>query len=147
MTSKCSKLKWNHYRRVVSLQSFEHFDVIAIIDKRIDRGKFFRFVFYNNIDSFFVHSRWNYSENHPRKKEKNKLRAIGSLLLIVCCLTDHSSRPAFSAQEIIIISTIFRSFSLQIKSLYCLSVILRFLVLCGIMWNTTINLITHVSWK
>ena len=41
VTLKCSKLKWNHEQQVVvSLQSFEHLDVIFMVNKRIDHGKF-----------------------------------------------------------------------------------------------------------
>ena len=68
---------------------------------------------------FDVHFRWNYSENRPRKKEKNKLRHH-QVTSIVCCLIDHSSRPALSAQEIIIISTItfYHRHHISVLSLY-----------------------------
>ena len=39
MMPKCSKLKWNHKPQVVSLQSFEHFDIISVVTKSTDHGK------------------------------------------------------------------------------------------------------------
>ena len=70
---------------------------------------FCRFVFYNNIDSFWRPFPLKLLENRPRKKEKTKFRhhQVNS---IVCCLIDHSSQRAFSAQELMIISTIFPFF-------------------------------------
>ena len=40
-------------RRVVSLQRFEHLDIISMFDETIDHGKLFSICFYNNIDSFW----------------------------------------------------------------------------------------------
>ena len=37
MTFGHSKLKWNHEPQ--AMQSFEHFDVISVVDKSIDHGK------------------------------------------------------------------------------------------------------------
>ena len=58
MTSKCSKLiksgVTSRRHEVVSLQSFEHFDVIYLVDKNTDHGQLSWFAFYNNIDSFDV---------------------------------------------------------------------------------------------
>ena len=38
-----------------SLQNFEHFDFISMVDKRTYHGKLLSIFFYNNIDSFDVH--------------------------------------------------------------------------------------------
>ena len=48
-------------RRVVSLQSFEHFDVIFMFDKDIDHVKLMSICFFNNIDRFDVHLRKSFS--------------------------------------------------------------------------------------
>ena len=106
MTSQCSKLKWDHEPQVmVWLERFENFDVIAITDKRIDHGEFSVDLSFTMVLTVFdVHFRRNYSENRPRKIEKNKLRHH-RVIFIVCCLIDHSSRP-FNTQEIIISSAI-----------------------------------------
>lgn len=55
MTSTCSKLNRNQELQasVVSLQSFEHFDVISMFDKSINHGKLLSICFfYNNLDGF-----------------------------------------------------------------------------------------------
>ena len=44
MTSKCSKT--TSCRRVVSLQSFEHFDVISMVNKSTDHGKLLSVCFF-----------------------------------------------------------------------------------------------------
>ena len=38
-------------------KSFEHFDVISMVDKDKDHGKLLSICFFNNIDSFDVHLR------------------------------------------------------------------------------------------
>ena len=41
MMSKCSKLKWNHEPQESGfIVKFEHFDVISMVDKSTDQGKF-----------------------------------------------------------------------------------------------------------
>ena len=63
---------------------------------------FCRFAFYNNIDSFWrtfpLKLLWKLSG----KKKKTKFRRH-QVISIVCCLIDHSSRPTFSAQEILLL--------------------------------------------
>ena len=69
MTSKCSKT--TSCRRVVSLQSFEHFDVISMVNKSTDHVVV-RLFFYHNIDSFDVYFNCNFLENaHPKKRKTN----------------------------------------------------------------------------
>ena len=48
-------------RLVVSLQSFEHFDVIFMFDKDIDHVKLMSICFFNNVDRFDVHLRKSFS--------------------------------------------------------------------------------------
>ena len=42
---------------MTSKKSFEHLDVISMVDKDKDRGKLLSICFFNNIDSFDVHLR------------------------------------------------------------------------------------------
>ena len=55
--------------RVVSLQSFEHFDVIAMVDKSTDHWKVVvDLFFYNNLDGFEVVV---FGKRHAREKNTN----------------------------------------------------------------------------
>ena len=78
--------------QVVLMQSFEHFDVISMIDKSRDHGILSSiFVFYGNIDSFWrpfllkFLGRWCWA----REKEENKWRCH-QVISIVCTVIDHS---------------------------------------------------------
>ena len=72
--SKSSKA--TSYRRVVSLQSFEHLDVISMVDEGTDHGKLlFDLFFYHNMDTFDIHFHCNFLENLRPKKRKSKLRS------------------------------------------------------------------------
>ena len=75
-----------------SMQSFEYFVVISMVDKSTNHGKLLstRF-FYYNIDSFDVHFRWSVSEIRAHDKENNKLCHY-HVISIVCTLTEYSSR-------------------------------------------------------
>ena len=42
------------------MQSFEHPDVISMVDKITDHGKLLSICFYNNIDSFDIHFYWSF---------------------------------------------------------------------------------------
>ena len=89
-------------RRVVSLQSFEHLDVISMVHKTVIRVQTMenccRLVFCNNIESFDVHFRWSFTENRAREKEKNK-SLHHQVISMVCTVFEHSSRP-ISGREI-----------------------------------------------
>ena len=74
------------------MQSFEHFDVISVIDKSRDHGILSSiFIFYGNIDSFWrpflrkFLGRWCWA----REKEENKSRRH-QVISIVCTVIDHS---------------------------------------------------------
>ena len=71
-------------RRVVSLQSFEHLDVISMVDKSTDHV----IVKNNNIYSLDVHFCWSFSENRAQEKEKNKL-CHHDVIFMVCTLIKH----------------------------------------------------------
>ena len=90
-------------RRVVSLQSFEHLDVISMFHTQTvirvqTMENCCRFAFYNNIESFDIHFRWSFTENRAREKEKNKSRHH-HIISTVCTVFEHSSRP-ISGREI-----------------------------------------------
>ena len=78
--------------QVVLMQSFEHFDVIYMIDKSRDHGILSSiFIFYFSIDSFWrpfllkFLGRWCWA----REKEENKSRRH-EVISIVCTVIDHS---------------------------------------------------------
>ena len=69
---------------VVSLQSFEHFDVISMADDRIDHGKLLSIcLFIMTLTLFDFHFRWSFSENRAREK---KLMRHHHVISIVCTL-------------------------------------------------------------
>ena len=77
MTSKLSKLKWKHKplacRRVqVSLQSFEHFYVISMVEKNGDCWELFSIVFF----SFWYGDVYFILENRVRGENKQNCCAI-----------------------------------------------------------------------
>ena len=77
--------------RVVSLQSFEHFDFIAMVDKSTDHWKVVvDLFFYNNLDGFEVVV--FRKKAHARKKYKLHHRHV---IFMVCTLIDHSSPTSF----------------------------------------------------
>ena len=58
-------------RAAVSFQSFEHFDVISIVDNGTDHKNCCRFVFYNNIASFWRPSTLKFlGKSRAREREK-----------------------------------------------------------------------------
>ena len=59
------------HRQVVSLQSFQRFDIISMDNKSTDLGKLLLIFFYNTIDSFDAHFCWNFLENPLLEKGKN----------------------------------------------------------------------------
>ena len=78
--------------RVVSLQSFEHFDFIAMVDKSTDHWKVvFDLFFYNNLDGFEVVI---FRKNARARKKKYKLH-LRHVIFMVCTLIDHSSPTSF----------------------------------------------------
>ena len=95
--------------QVVLMQSFEHFDVISMIDKSRDHGILSSiFVFYGNIDSFWrpfllkFLGRWCWA----REKEENKSRRH-QVISIVCTVIDHSFDQA-ALEKSIFVLTVYR---------------------------------------
>ena len=72
---------------------YKHFDLISIVDKSTDSGKLFSIFFYNNIEGFYVHFYWIFSENPARDKDKNKLRhhRVTSMALLSSAIALHQS--------------------------------------------------------
>ena len=62
------------------MQSFEHFDVISVVDRSIHVVVvlFFTIV----LRFLYVHFRLRFSENRVREKEKNKLRHSRHFLML-----------------------------------------------------------------
>ena len=70
---------------MLKTQSFEHFDVICMVDKSTDHRKLLFICYFHTIDNFDVHFRWRFSERSARKKEKSKLRHH-HVISMVCTL-------------------------------------------------------------
>lgn len=72
MTSKYSKLKWTTSgRQVVSLQSFEHFDLISVIEYK-PREIVFNLFLMIMLPVFDLHFHWSFSKMvHTRKRKSN----------------------------------------------------------------------------
>ena len=86
-------------RRLVSLQGFEHFDVIALVDKSRDNGKLlticFVFIFCIDLDGLeLVVFRKDASEEKCKLKYKLPHHHV---ILTVCTLIDHGSPNSFPA--------------------------------------------------
>lgn len=88
MTSKCKNSSGNSSRRrVVSLQVFEHFDTISMLNKSIDHRKFLSTCFCDNVNSFLITFLLRASQKI--KKEKKKSCPHNNINL-VCTLSNHS---------------------------------------------------------
>jgi len=62
------------------MQSFEHFDVISVVDKSIH---IVVVLFFTIVLRFlYVHFRLRFSENRAREKEKNKLQHSRHFLML-----------------------------------------------------------------
>ena len=74
---------------MVSMQSFEHFDIVSLVNESTERTKLLLLICFLSIEVSL--------ENHT-KKEKNKLRHH-NVIFMVCTLIDRSFYP-MSLQEI-----------------------------------------------
>ena len=62
------------------MQSFEHFDIISLVDKSIN---IVVVLFFTRVLRFiYVHFSLRFSENRLREKEKNKLRHSRHFLML-----------------------------------------------------------------
>ena len=71
---------------MLKTQSFEHFDVICMVDKSTSHIKLLSICYFPTIDNFDVYFRWRFSERRARRKEESKLRHH-HVISMVCALS------------------------------------------------------------
>ena len=85
-------------RQVVSLQSFEYFDVISMVDNSKDWKIVVDLFFTITFDSLDIHFLWNFLKSYAHKTERNKF-CHHHIISRVCTFIKQSS-PPISTQEI-----------------------------------------------
>ena len=82
MTSKCSKLKWNHEPRASSFtQSFKHFEVISTVDNSTDPGKLLSICFFTLTLTVLTSISVEISRKVAREKQPPSRHFYGNITL------------------------------------------------------------------